>query len=155
MIRYRYVLVYRLNPNKILVKFADRLAKDKGIKVVRIALNLADVLSKGKAIYYPSVNEWISLFVYADYIITDSFHGTAFSINLNKNFYVFYPDKFSVRLRDILELTNLAERRIENPHSEYLDVDIQYSKVNSIIERERERIDYYLYDCLSKIKIEK
>ena len=40
--------------------------------------------------------EFISLFNNAEYVITNSFHGTAFSINFNSNFYELLPESSGV-----------------------------------------------------------
>lgn len=62
----------------------------------------------------PSPNQWLGLFMTAKYVVTNSFHGTAFSINFNKTFFSFYNTRQSTstnsRIEDILRSTNLLNR---------------------------------------------
>ena len=43
----------------------------------------------------PSVGRFLSLFLNASIVVTDSFHGTAFSVNLEKPFVAIAPERFS------------------------------------------------------------
>lgn len=38
---------------------------------------------------FKSVESWLDSFASADFVLTDSFHGTAFAINFNKPFIAF------------------------------------------------------------------
>ena len=46
----------------------------------------------------------------AEYVIADSFHATAFSIQFHKKFISFYPEKASMRIRDILSKLDIPQR---------------------------------------------
>lgn len=67
-----------------------------------------------KNIVAPAVTEFLWLFMNASYAITDSFHGTAFSLNLCVPFAAIAPDHFSTRLLSVLELTGTTERMLED-----------------------------------------
>ena len=59
------------------------------------------------------VNEFLYLFDHADLIFTNSFHGTAFSINFGKNFYSFVrEDDHSGRINTILNSLNLIVNQL-------------------------------------------
>ena len=144
LIKRPYVLIYQLNPNKKFDEFAANLARKKGLKLVRIN-NLYDhIMKNGKPFFIPKVEEYLSLFMYADYIVTDSFHGTAFCLNLQKQFFVFYPPKFSTRLDSIVTLTGLKNRIVEdNNYLKLMKGKIDYSEVSPILEEERSKtIDF-------------
>jgi len=134
----KYVLMYQLNPNKEMDRFAQRLAKEKNMKLIRIGLMYDHVAKVGRTVVLPEVTQFVSLIDKAEYVVTDSFHGTAFCINFNKEFYVFNPPRFSSRINSILSLTNLTGRVI-NTCPEVLDTKrrIDYSSVNQIINHER------------------
>ena len=74
-------------------------------------------------------------------MITDSFHGTAFALNFNKQFIEILPNtKTGSRNQSILNLTGLADRIV----TDYEDFSIanrkiDYVKVNNILQREREK----------------
>ena len=58
--------------------------------------------------------EFLSLIKYAEYVITDSFHGTAFSVIFNKDFYAIPYKGTESRFYDMLDLFNLRKRIVEN-----------------------------------------
>ena len=93
------------------------------IQPIGYACGDLDVIEKFKTAYedefiYPSEHytqyEILSLIANAKYVLTDSFHCTAFSINFNKQLLVAYPEKFSTRLASIVELTGLTKRVIDD-----------------------------------------
>ena len=84
-------------------------------------------------------NDWAELILNASFIITDSFHGTAFSVNFNKPFYSFAHNARSSRLTDFLGALGLQDRlnpTLENVNAKAI---IDYSSVNKILEDERQK----------------
>ena len=149
-IRQRYLLVYQLNKNWEFDAYAKRLAKRMGLKLVRLAYDYHHVLKKGHLVCCPPVEEWISLFYYADFILTDSFHGTAFSINFNRQFAVVYPKKFSGRLSSVLKQTNLESRVVSNFNDiSIVEQRIDYEPVNRFLSEERIRANRFLKEALA------
>ena len=134
MIREKYIIIYRLNPNSEMEQFAKELSEKTGCRIVRMSYYLNHLKEQGKMIYTPTVNQFLSLINYADYVITDSFHCTAFSLNFNKEFFIFYPGKYNSRLQSVLELTG-TEHRVMNNKKKYEPID--FAKVNDVLERER------------------
>ncbi len=71
-------------------------------------------------LYDVGCREWVWLILNARYIFTDSFHGTAFSVNLGRNFFSFPKgsknDKQSInsRLTDLLDMCSLKERFVDD-----------------------------------------
>lgn len=147
-VSYDYVLIYQLNPNEEFDQFARDLAKEKGIKTLRIAFSLKEAMMADKTIYFPTVTQWLSLFYYASYVVTDSFHGTAFSINLQKQLSVFYPPRFKTRLDSILSLTGLEDCIAEGKHPRELKEITTYDKVQEILDRERAKAVGFLKKAL-------
>ena len=96
----------------------------------------------GEKVVLPGVFEFLSLIRGAGFIVTDSFHGTAFSINFNKQFAVIYPEFFGTRMDNILRLTNLQNRRYQSSDSiEKWDTEIVYDEANRILEERRTRVE--------------
>ena len=86
----------------------------------------------------PNVEDFISLIANAKYVITDSFHATAFSLNLNRQFIIVYPKRFSTRLQNILKQLGLENRVAANENDlSLIDNQIDYSVVNKIISKMR------------------
>ena len=95
---------------------------------------------------FPAVEQWIQSFIDAEMVITDSFHGTAFSIIFNKPFWVLAnPRRGNTRMESLLATFNLKERMIssENINSKDLNASIDWESVNAIKESLRKKsIDF-------------
>ncbi len=150
--RKKYVLIYQLNHNTEFDRYAVEFAKRKNLELVRFCTRFDQKRLPGKSVIIPEVEEFPGLIANAEYVITDSFHATAFSINLNTKFISIYPKDYSSRLNDILILTGLESRHLKSYEDfEIADKEIDFSSVNKIIIREREKslntIRYMLNMC--------
>lgn len=88
--------------------------------------------------------EFLRLFRDASYVFTDSFHGSAFSIIFQRQFCVFERDKNTKtsknsRLYDLLAKFQVSDRLVRNAEDvdDVLRKEIDYLKVNAILEKER------------------
>lgn len=133
----RYVLVYNLNNNPKIKQCAKKIGEAKGIKVINIVLRVRG--DKGcQNEYFVTPNKFIHLFANAEYVVTDSFHGTAFSINFNRQFLCVLPPKYTTRLISILEVTQLKDRICEGELNVQKALrEIDYNKVNKLIDEQR------------------
>ncbi len=149
-VKCKYVLMYQLNSNKKMDEYAEKFAKDKNCKLIRIGTRHDHLLKNGKTILLPKVGEWLRLFADAEYVLTDSFHGTAFSINFNKQFLCFSPKNFSDRILDILAILDIKGRIVEDyGRFDYSNSVIDYNKVNSKLAKARKDTEDYLREALS------
>jgi hypothetical protein len=82
-----------------------------------------------RIIYCVPLSKIVSLHRNASLIITDSFHGTAFSINFHKKFVAIKNKKNPVRVANLLELLKLSDRLCIAPQK-ILD-EIDYMKVDT------------------------
>lgn len=141
MIKDKYIIIYRLNNNPQMEAYAKKLSEKTGCKIVRMSYYLNHYKDQGKMVYVPKAEEFLSLINYADYVITDSFHCTAFSLNFHKEFFIFYPGKYSTRLQSVLELTG-TEHRVMNENDNVKPIDFDY--VDKVLNKERQKVDDFL-----------
>lgn len=137
--RQPYVLIYQLNTNKEFDRYAQEFARRKGMKLVRFCTRMDQAVKCGKAWVIPQVLDFVSAICYADYVITDSFHATAFSINLNVTPICIYPHEFGGRIASILRLTGLESQHLTS-YSDFSYVDapkLDFTAVNAILDKER------------------
>lgn len=94
--------------------------------------------------------EFVKLFFNASFVVTNSFHGTAFSILFNKPFAVELNTNTS-RLVNITELTGLQNRIIsENTDfSSFINQDIDWCHVNNVIHTAREDSMSYIREIVT------
>lgn len=89
----------------------------------------------------------------AKVVITDSFHGTVFSIIFHKDFYTYSRGTISIRMQDLLEKLNLTNRYVD---SEKLAIQqftpVEYSNVDNIINDWKKESVKFLNDALSQTK---
>ena len=145
-----YILVYNLNRNKKIHDYAVKLSNKTGLKIKYITYQAHDFYKKGKMYCNTSVENYLALIANAKYVVTDSFHGVAFSINFNRDFMVVYPEKFSARLKSILEITGLSGRVASEDSLELSGENIDYKKVNQIIDGERKKSMKFLEEALDE-----
>lgn len=137
-----YVLLYLMNENDKIISFAKNLAQKKGLSLRCISFEKI----KGISCFGGTPEEFVGYFQNAAYVVTNSFHGLAFSINLNKNFFVdWLPPSWPAnpRLENLLHVTQLQDRLIDQIKTNY-DQPIEGTKVNALLEAEREKSLHYL-----------
>ena len=79
-----YLLIYTLSGSPHIRKMAHDIARHLNLKVVNIKSGYSDEPDDGTInVYEIGPAEWVGLWSKAKYVVTDSFHGTAFSINFN------------------------------------------------------------------------
>lgn len=144
----KYVLIYQLNTNPKFDQYAKEFARSKGWKLVRFCVRHYQGLRCGKAELIPNVEDFVGLIANAGCVITDSFHATAFSCNMNTPMICIYPNDYSSRLASLLELVGLKHRHLTD-YNDFLFVEntaVDFSHVNEVLERERK----VGYDFLKK-----
>lgn len=156
-----YVLVYRLNESEALLDYARGLAEEMGCEVKLVTFSPRQSLSAGhgvQAVMQPSPSEWLALFRDAAYVVTDSFHGTCFSLAFERPMTVFDPPKYSVRLTDVLRDFGLGDREVPCDASpELVDVhtrDVDWRAVDALKARfsreARDFLDGYIGEGASR-----
>ena len=108
--RKSYLLIYQLHRNDQFDQYAGKIAKQHNWEIVRIGFGRTDKNRIGKCIYGASVEQFLGLLSHAACVLTDSFHATAFSLNLGTDFISVLPDKFGTRIESITRLTKTENR---------------------------------------------
>ena len=135
----KYILIYGFGGAKYKMNFAKNLSKKTGCKIVHI---VNPYFNERGILYEKSLGpkEFLGIFKNAQYIVTNSFHGTAFAINFNKEFFVEpLSEAFGTnsRLTNILDLFGLKDRLIFSEDISMYDKAIDYDNVNKVLNGER------------------
>lgn len=135
-----FLLVYSVEVNKDneTIAIARKIAKDRGLKLYLISpyVKFNSKLKVDKLFSLADTDTFLALFQEADYAVVSSFHGTAFAINFGCQFVTVAPERFSTRVQSILKLLNIEDRYIQNIN-DIPPFDIDYSKVNNLLEHHR------------------
>lgn len=161
IIKEKYILCYFLGKNIEHRKFAERLKEKTGCKIV--SLNHADEYVKYSdkfcdyAPYDIGPAEWINLIRNAEYVCTDSFHGTVFSLINNTKFFTFerYSNKNSKvstnsRIYSLLGIVDLKERILSGTEDvdDVIKMQINFDNVNEKIDKFRESSKIFLKNSI-------
>lgn len=156
-----YVLSYVFDAGDWSVKLAAAVSQAKGIPVIFYAGDPVtakraqaagfDVMSD-----FLSVADFLECYAKADFVITTSFHGTAFSLNFKKNFYSIINPKASAddRVVSFLERFGLSHRGVL-PGSDIdrlvTELSVDYSNADRLLAEEREKSLGFLKQALGGV----
>ncbi|MDP4269941.1 MAG: polysaccharide pyruvyl transferase family protein [Bacteroidota bacterium] len=150
-----YILMYVLTHSPYITKLALHLSELTGYRIVRLCKSpmkedrgsvIENITDAGPA-------EYLGYFQNASFVLTNSFHGTVFSIINKKPFYIIAPAKKTnnSRQRGLLELVDLENRLInegaEFPAKENLAVD--FTMPHEVLEKEKEKSIQYLLSAIN------
>ena len=151
-----YLLVYAYGSrirSKEEIDAIQKYAKDRGLKTVAFGGS-----QPWCDLYIPvSPFRLLDYFYYADAVVTDTFHGTIFSVINQKPFAVIVRNTNENKLRGLLKDLALESREIRNvDHLEQvLNTPIDYWTVEEIRVRERQRTYDYLTREIMRCQNEK
>ena len=145
-----YILCYTLGEEDMLALNICRKIKEKtGYEIVRIGRSKKDMSIIDMAIRWDvGPVEFLDLILNAKLVITNSFHGTAFSLNFGVPFFCVLSkeNKRNSRILNVLRLVGL-DNRIVYEYTETILEDLQFgNKVETlnIIQIEREKSKEFL-----------
>lgn len=151
-IRDGYVFIYALDGDiDNAISIADNIAKEKKLKIAMVSYG--HVWSNdARCDYYLKARsplQFLSLLANSDYVVTNSFHGIAFSLRFRKQFVPVPRDKYNNRIESILRLVELDDRLFRRG-KKYLVEPIDYeNRVDIIINEMQIRSKDYLLDILT------
>ena len=147
-IKSEYVFVYVLEKNQELIEVAKTIAEQENLKIV--FLDLKNYFGKrGISKYTAGPSEFLNYIYHAKYVITNSFHGTVFSIIFHKQFFSIPFQERGTRVVDLLEMLGISERIIYKKDDMYdIKQHIDYENVEKRIEDNRECSRKYIINAL-------
>lgn len=142
-----YVLIYALGPDERLIKIANKIAKEKNVKIIE----LNDKKNENyfcEQISDAGPDEFLTLIKNAKAVVTNSFHGTIFSIIFEKEFYTITRLNRNSRMKNILKIVDMEDRLIDKVE-ELEKIKVQdYKKVYYRLNVEKEKSKEFLNKAL-------
>ena len=111
--RYKkdYIFIYDLNGADNLIKIAKDIQRNTGLPIVCLTGKREKKYSVDKQFYDAGPAEFVGWIKDANYVVTDSFHGTVFSLIFCKQFFTFIAlEKTSSRIKNLLGKVKLENR---------------------------------------------
>lgn len=142
------ILMLLYNEDNNATKYARKIADEKRLKLVKICWDMKKPKEVDEMFTHRTPSDFLSLFAYADFVVTNSFHGLAFSVNFERQFIVVPRNEFNSRIESLLRVTGLENRMISNEDDlkKQFKMKIDYSNVNKRLEQEREKAKKFIGD---------
>ncbi len=144
-----YILINALGPDNRLTQIAKTISEKNNLKIIE----LND--SKKENYFCEQISDaspmkYLTLMKNASAIVTNSFHGTVFSIIFQKEFYTITRLNRNSRMENILDIVNMKDRLIHNVE-EIQNVKKQdYKLAYERLEKEKRKSKEFLKNALTK-----
>lgn len=143
-----YLLYYKLMDSKESDQAAIKIANEKNLSIVTITDNFMK-RNIGTVLRDVGPQEFLSLVMESDFVVTDSFHGVAFSLIFEKQFVFSDMNKqTNVRGYDLLNLCEITQNAYLNTYVS--GNTIQYDKVTHILNRKIKESKQYIENCIKR-----
>ena len=145
-----YVLCYNLENSSVCGKLAENVGRECKLPVIQLT---ALVSQKHSNHIYDTAGpfEFLSLFRYASYVVTSSFHGCVFSIIYNRIF-CFHSDVETERITNLLESCGLKERFVTTTETAAMYQPIDYNNVNKQVEKMALFSKCFIKECIQMVE---
>lgn len=152
IIKDDYIFLYNLKNDSSIYKMVEFIRNKTNLKIVVPRFGYKCEILKGYEVYYATGPlEFLNLIYYSKLTLSSSFHGTVFSILLNKPFFSLNGDS-DLRISNLLKLTFLEDRaiNIDNVLSRIENniYKVDFSKVDEYIDEERKKSKIFLEKAL-------
>lgn len=132
-----YILVYAydstMNDNET-IKQVKKLAREENLKIISCGYYHKWCDESVPA----SPTEFLEMFIHAKYIITDTFHGTVFSLICHKNFASIIR-KNGFKVKHLLDATHLENRIVKGEIADIVNSNPNFTYFDEWTEKERTR----------------
>lgn len=147
-----YIFAYSVYNNIEYLKWLQEISSILDLPIVTmITGNNSYKLLKNKAVFFPddqSPNAFISGIQHAKYVVTNSFHGTVFSIIFQKNFYYFGDYQKDERIKTIIDYFSLQQNCVQDVKKEYFTQETKYVDYEENFNRVRGTSIKYLQEVV-------
>ncbi len=148
-VKMPYLLVYSVINNQIMLNSAKKYAEEKGLTLVEICLNKKRQENHIQ-LCSTTPEEFLGAMMNAQVVVTNSFHGVAFSLIFNKDFYAFDNKLRRGRISNLMGKAGLENRIVEEKIEEHSPID--YENVNANLNDYIEPSKQFLLSALNAQK---
>ncbi|MCG1037471.1 polysaccharide pyruvyl transferase family protein [Polaribacter sargassicola] len=149
-----YILMYILTYSPYITNLALEIQKETGYKIIRACFNSVNVEKDPSILNIVDAgpSEFLGLYAGASFVLTNSFHGSVFSLIFQKPFYTIAPASKSnnARQENLLKMVNLEHRLIKenSPYpKDFMNINFDFSAKE--LEKERQNSIQFLEDSIN------
>lgn len=148
-VKEKYILAFIFMNDRKSVSAAKEISDKTGLPVYIIAQGVRRYNKDNfKVISHVGPIDWLNLIEKAEFVVTNSFHGTAFSVGFEKQFVSIPYEGTENRMLSLLSLLGL-EDRISDGHVKY-STEIDYKRVRGRLEEARKRSYEFLEKAIKE-----
>jgi hypothetical protein len=131
-----YILVYDSENSVAIKNITRRIAKERNLKIFNISASRIGYADKD--FWASSPLDFVRLIHDAQYVVSNSFHATAFSLIFQRDFCVVNrTEGINERMKSLLESYHISERLVTQYVDDLLE-PIDYREVNRLIQKDIE-----------------
>lgn len=142
-----YIFEYCIIKSSQLRAATEKLAAETGLPIIEHHGDIRKHVPSAKRMPHPSADTWLGYLMNAKYVVTDSFHGCAFCVNTNKDFFAIVTSNGS-RIHSMLELFGLQSRVFTDANEIDSSKKIDWDAVNQKLEERRKESQDWLKSSL-------
>ena len=150
-----YIFAYNTYPDPTYEAALKKLAGQTSLPVIRATWKLKNALAQ-RMLFVQTPERWLKLLANADYVVTNSFHGTGFSILFHRKFFSIVPGSAeqgsNVRLWELLGRLGLEDRITSSAPGVMDTGEVDYSRADLLLEDLRKESADFLRKNLEAAK---
>lgn len=124
-----YIFVYGFETSPTMIEAIREISEYYKIRVINGSPTRIKLDIEAENVFNYAPDQFLSFIHGACYVVTNSFHGTAFSLIYHKQFTTVLHQSRGQRMRDLLEKVGLSNRIYDNKKSDYAN-KIDYNNVD-------------------------
>jgi hypothetical protein len=144
----KYIFVYSFGMTEEVAKYIESVAELEGLRIIEIGQEQKRRI-RGKRILFADPFDFLTLIKNAEYIITNSFHATVFSVIFRKQFMCYSSGKTNVRIENLLNAFRLGDRMLNKKNNIIEKID--YQRVGVTLEILRQESMKFLSGALKEM----
>ncbi|WP_125722337.1 polysaccharide pyruvyl transferase family protein [Flavobacterium ustbae] len=145
----KYIFFYQLTPSEEAIEFVDKLSAHYGYKIIEVRGRVEPLLFEKRYYQTANPNDFIDLIANAEIVVSTSFHGVAFSLIFEKEFYALGMGKNSGRVQTLLDNLNISERLLSHTNLPNTNDKINYEVVSLNLQRLKLHSENYILTNLN------
>ncbi|MBR5564887.1 MAG: polysaccharide pyruvyl transferase family protein [Roseburia sp.] len=138
-----YVFAYFVVENETVSRCAKKVAELLGCELIELHYKKTPTICGKNMIFDAGPSEFLTYIRDAKMVVTNSFHGTVFSILFQKKFYSVYKE--NGRIDNLLSFLGLEERHITEERQIQLEKEIDYGQSDKGLQEYRQQsVDFLM-----------
>lgn len=149
-IKNPYVLIYSFESVELAFKIARKFTVKQNLKIVVIRADKIKRIHEASCCRSVGPCEFLYLIDNASLVVTDSFHGTAFSIIFNKQFYSIPFNGTNSRISNILDIFGFQNRLVSSQDQCSCEDIVDYKDYDITLKQQIDSSTNYLKHIISE-----